>query len=1153
MPIKFLNDVAVDTSVLYVDTINNRVGIGTTNPRVPLQVSSDIIDTDFLIESGNTQARMSINNTSTGDPQINFQLNNSSKFTIGVDNSDSDKFKISGGSALGSNDRIVVDSSGNVGIGTTSPARKLEVYNGSSSIISQFTSGSATSSFICFANAGSTADQVRIGSISSNLVLSTNYTERMRIDSSGNVGIGTISPLAKLDVGGNFRINTNNLTLSSTPSWGVPTQNIIGAEDNTNGATLTLMNTSATIPAGGASGTLQFVALADARNQGGAGYATASISTVSTSAPVQGTSGKGNLIFKTSAGFGTVLERMRINSSGVGIGTTSPSAPLTFGKSVYGDFDSENFYRIKLQDQGGTHNDVGIGQTASGNMGFNITSGGAFIFNNGTSGEIARFNGTGLGIGTTSPSEKLHVSGNARVTGAYYDSNNSPGTSNQVLVSTVTGTDWIDGTAIPGLVDGTGTANYVARWGGTESIGTGVIYDNGNNVGINATSLYSKLHIGNSSNVNSNLLTMESSGPVWVHLKTSSNSQSQIGFGDNQFVNQNTRGRITYNSSTTTADNYMSFTTNFAEVMRITNSNVGIGTTSPAHKLHVVGTNNDPIIRAVRGNNTSQYLDIRGYQILSQGNHLLLTADDTKEIWLGQESNTQRMVIDSSGNVGIGTTSPGAKLEVKGPNHDGNFTSGSLMIQSATTNDRMFIDGNDIDAADGVLFLNDYSLNEVRTGGNFTVPNGNVGIGTTSPSEKLNISGGNLLIAGDYQSLYVGGKTDTGNDGLRMSIDNAGNGFFDHKGAGKLHFRVDNSQGAATRMVIDSSGNVGIGTTSPGQKLSVAPDTDVSAEIGKAHIGQVGFNGYAGFSHVDQNTQQGYALIQYSDGSTYMNANTGKNIRFRIANSDKMILDSSGKVGIGTTSPAEKLHVYNGSAYITPIVYAANQNDWVIRTGAYNNTSFDQGLKIKSTSGGTSYMAFETAHSGGETMVLRGGNVGIGLDNPSSPLEVYSSAAGKVLEISMDGTYPTFQVGLVIDSVNTYGQVAQFKIGGSTRGSISWSGSAGVAYNTTSDYRVKENVIAITDGIERLKQLKPSRFNFINSSEEVVDGFIAHEVQSIIPEAIAGEKDAIEEDGSPRLQGIDQSKIVPLLTAALQEAITKIENLESRIQTLENQ
>lgn len=122
---------------------------------------------------------------------------------------------------------------------------------------------------------------------------------------------------------------------------------------------------------------------------------------------------------------------------------------------------------------------------------------------------------------------------------------------------------------------------------------------------------------------------------------------------------------------------------------------------------------------------------------------------------------------------------------------------------------------------------------------------------------------------------------------------------------------------------------------------------------------------------------------------------------------------------------------------------------------------------------------------------------------------------------------------------------------GSTAGSIARSGNTSVSYNTSSDYRLKENVIDITDGIDRVKQLKPSKFNFIGE-DRIVDGFIAHEVQEVIPEAITGTKDEIDDDDNPIYQGIDQSKMVPLLTAALQEAIAKIEDLEARIQTLEN-
>ena len=117
-------------------------------------------------------------------------------------------------------------------------------------------------------------------------------------------------------------------------------------------------------------------------------------------------------------------------------------------------------------------------------------------------------------------------------------------------------------------------------------------------------------------------------------------------------------------------------------------------------------------------------------------------------------------------------------------------------------------------------------------------------------------------------------------------------------------------------------------------------------------------------------------------------------------------------------------------------------------------------------------------------------------------------------------------------------------------GYISTNGSA-TSYVTSSDYRLKENVIPVSGGILRLKQLKPSRFNFIANPDQVVDGFLAHEIQEVVPEAIIGEKDAVDDNDNPVYQGIDQAKLVPLLTAALQEAIAKIEALETRLSALE--
>ena len=129
----------------------------------------------------------------------------------------------------------------------------------------------------------------------------------------------------------------------------------------------------------------------------------------------------------------------------------------------------------------------------------------------------------------------------------------------------------------------------------------------------------------------------------------------------------------------------------------------------------------------------------------------------------------------------------------------------------------------------------------------------------------------------------------------------------------------------------------------------------------------------------------------------------------------------------------------------------------------------------------------------------------------------------------------------------------QFRRQNTIIGSISRNGSNdSVNYNTSSDYRLKDGIVDKTDGIEKLKQLKPRKFYWkSNTDKTLVDGFLAHEVSDIVPEAISGTKDAVDEDDNIISQAIDQSKLVPLLTAALQEAITKIETLETKVKTLE--
>lgn len=178
-------------------------------------------------------------------------------------------------------------------------------------------------------------------------------------------------------------------------------------------------------------------------------------------------------------------------------------------------------------------------------------------------------------------------------------------------------------------------------------------------------------------------------------------------------------------------------------------------------------------------------------------------------------------------------------------------------------------------------------------------------------------------------------------------------------------------------------------------------------------------------------------------------------------------------------------------------------------------------------------------------------NVGLKIQSSgaggSSCLRMFANSFGSVGYME----FPQSSSGMTVKNAGTSSQNAfGFLYGSSTVGSIRIN-STSTSYNTTSDYRLKENVTEITDGIDRLKKLKPSKFNFIGS-EEIVDGFIAHEAQEVVPEAVSGEKDGVDYNGEPEYQGIDQAKLVPLLTAALQEAIAKIESLEKRILTLEN-
>ena len=155
---------------------------------------------------------------------------------------------------------------------------------------------------------------------------------------------------------------------------------------------------------------------------------------------------------------------------------------------------------------------------------------------------------------------------------------------------------------------------------------------------------------------------------------------------------------------------------------------------------------------------------------------------------------------------------------------------------------------------------------------------------------------------------------------------------------------------------------------------------------------------------------------------------------------------------------------------------------------------------------------------------------------------------------TQDGERP-----LTVNKMGSYGsndasagKFMNFNTNGTFRGGIQWNGSQ-ISITHSSDYRLKENVVELTGAIDRIKLTRPIRFNYIaDETDQMQDGFLAHEIGEIVPEMLYGlGKDAVNNKGEIEEQSINPQGLVPLLTAALKEAISKIEALETRVAALE--
>jgi hypothetical protein len=291
---------------------------------------------------------------------------------------------------------------------------------------------------------------------------------------------------------------------------------------------------------------------------------------------------------------------------------------------------------------------------------------------------------------------------------------------------------------------------------------------------------------------------------------------------------------------------------------------------------------------------------------------------------------------------------------------------------------------------------------------------------------------------------------------------------------------------------------------------------------------------------VDSTTSVTTPLV--TNAGTLALSATGANIVTASTNGvERLRITSAGDVGIGATAPTSRLDVRSTTSG-SSLSLLNLRADAAATGGATANFSVSAASDLITLSTGTDdALAFVTGGTSERARIDASGNLLVGTTASEGPskLSVVESLTNKAA-IGCRHTLGSGESFIrFINSANS-----------AIIGSIVNSGNTTTTYNTSSDYRLKEDVQPMVGATDRLMALKPVNFAWkVDGSR--VDGFLAHEAQEVVPECVTGEKDAVDKDGKPQYQGIDQSKIVPLLTAALQEALTKIEALEARVAALE--
>jgi len=434
--------------------------------------------------------------------------------------------------------------------------------------------------------------------------------------------------------------------------------------------------------------------------------------------------------------------------------------------------------------------------------------------------------------------------------------------------------------------------------------------------------------------------------------------------------------------------------------------------------------------------------------------------------------------------------------------------------------------------------------------------NNRVGIGTDSPSSKLEISGA----TGSYDSGIGFNATGTGARVYRTFIDTSGTFRFDDVSAGFL-----------TRLAISTSGNVGIGTTSPNAKLKIEGsgftnglsiksagnsgtypfmvtyasgtegdafciDDNLNVGIGTTSpnnkLTVSGDGGGSAISYFNNTNSSGYGiLINTPDANNAryaLRVNTGAGTVFNVGN--------GGNVGIGTTSPSTELHVKAPSGYAELRLQGASGSGSTVEF--YDDTTKLGDIYIDPSKN----IVFRNAS---ESMkITSGGNVGIDVLSPQERLDVGGVMRAFGYE-SRSGTNGITQYTGSFFNIFWTGSSAQLYIDTASVGTIT----------LTSDYRVKKNIeTQNASAIERINALRPVKYEYADYENIFVadniqrEGFIAHEVAQIIPSAVEGEKDA-----ENAFQSLKLDAMLSVAVKAIQEQQEIINELKARIETLENQ